>query len=144
MELEEIKNMDIPSADDCILYLWTTAPKVEEALEVLNAWGFTYKSQMIWDKDVIGMGYWFRIQHEILMVGTKGKPGCPSPSKRISSIYKEKRGRHSKKPDSIRRLIDEWYPDKTKLELFARDTFYGWDVHGNEASPIKQTYLFEK
>lgn len=141
MKLEAIKNMDVPSSDNCILFLWTTAPKIEESLEVLNHWGFTYKSQLIWDKINMGMGYWFRIQHEILLVGTKGKPTCPPSTKRVRSIYKEKREKHSKKPNAIRRLIDEWYPDKTKLELFARDTFYGWDVHGNEASDIKQTYL---
>ena len=141
MELEDIKNMFVPSAEDCILFLWTTAPKVEESLQVLNSWGFTYKSQMIWDKKTMGMGYWFRVQHEILMVGTKGDVSCPPATKRIRSIYRETRGRHSKKPDAIRRLIDEWYPDKTKLELFARDTFCGWDTHGNEASGNKQMYL---
>ena len=141
MELEEIKNMDVPSADNCILYLWTTSPKIEEGLQVLNAWGFKYRSQLIWDKNMLGLGYWFRVQHEILLVGVKGDVSCPPQSKRIRSIYKETRGKHSKKPDSIRRLIDEWYPDKTKLELFARDTFLGWEVHGNEASTNKQTYL---
>ena len=108
MDIEEIKQMDIPSADNCILYLWTTSPKIEESLQVLNAWGFTYKSQLIWDKKRLGMGYWFRIDHEILLVGVKGDVRCPPPSKRIRSIYRESCGRHSKKPDSIRRLIDEW------------------------------------
>ena len=141
MDIEDIKNMDIPSSDDCILFLWTTSPKIEEGLQVLNAWGFKYRSQLIWDKNRLGLGYWFRVQHEILLVGVKGDVRCPHQTKRIRSIYKETRGRHSKKPDSIRRLIDEWYPDKTKLELFARDTFQGWDVQGNEASTNKQTYL---
>lgn len=141
MELEEIKNMYIPSSDDCVLFLWATAPKIREALEVMNAWGFEYKTQMIWDKKIIGMGYWFRGQHEILMVGTKGNVFPPPQEKRISSIYREKRGKHSKKPDAIRRFIDGWYPNQRKLELFARDTFIGWDVYGNEASDIKQTYL---
>jgi len=141
MALEDIKNMGVPSAEDCILYLWSPAPLIEQALGVLSAWGFTYKSHMVWDKKKMGMGYWFRCQHEILLVGVKGDVSCPPQSKRIRSIYRETRGRHSKKPDSIRRLIDEWYPDKTKLELFARDTFQGWEVHGNEASTNKQTYL---
>ena len=141
MELEEIKNMFVPSGDNCILYMWTTSPKIEEGLQVLNAWGFKYRSQLIWDKNRLGLGYWFRVQHEILMVGVKGDVSPPPKTKRIRSIYKETRGHHSKKPDSIRRLIDEWYPDKSKLELFARDTFQGWDVHGNEASTKKQMYL---
>jgi len=141
MSLEDIKNMEIPASENCILFLWTTAPKIEESLEVLNHWGFKYRTQLIWDKNRLGLGWWFRIQHEILLVGIKGNPKCPPGDKRIRSIFKETRGKHSKKPDSIRRLIDQWYPDKTKLELFARDTFYGWDVHGDEASVIKQTYL---
>ena len=141
MSLEDIKNMEIPASKDCILFLWTTAPKIEESLEVLNHWEFKYRSQLIWDKNRLGLGWWFRIQHEILLVGIKGNPKCPPAKQRIRSIYRETRGKHSKKPNSIRRLIDEWYPDKTKLELFARDTFNGWDVHGNEASTIKQTYL---
>ena len=141
MDIEEIKKMNVPYSDDCILYLWATAPLIVEALEVIKAWGFEYKTQMIWDKKRYGMGYWFRGQHEILMVATKGDVSPPPQSMRVRSVYREERGKHSKKPDAIRRLIDEWYPDKTKLELFARDTFEGWEVQGNEASTNKQTYL---
>jgi len=141
MELEDIKSIEVPSAKDCILYLWTTSPKIEEGLQVLNAWGFKYRSQLIWDKNRLGLGYWFRVQHEILLVGVKGKVSHPPKTKRIRSIYKETRGRHSKKPDSIRRLINDWYPDKTKLEMFTREAFQGWDTHGNEVSPRTQTYL---
>ena len=65
MELEEIKNLPINEIADtnCVLYLWATAPKLIEALEVIKAWGFEYKTHAIWDKGVIGMGYWFRGQH---------------------------------------------------------------------------------
>lgn len=132
MSLEDIKSLEIPTSENCVLYLWATAPKLLEALDVMKAWGFTYKTQAVWDKEIIGMGYWFRGQHEILLVGTKGKISPPEQNKRISSIYKEKRSKHSKKPDYIRNMISEWFPNKLKLELFARENTDGWDVWGNE------------
>ena len=57
MALQEICELDIPSDDNSVLYLWATAPKLLEALAVMKAWGFKYKTQMIWDKELIGMGY---------------------------------------------------------------------------------------
>lgn len=120
MDLEDIKKLQIPAENNSVLYLWTTAPKLQEGLEVLNAWGFVYRTCAIWDKEVIGMGYWFRNQHEILLVGMKGKFTPPIREKRISSILKQPRGKHSAKPDFIKYMISEWYPRETKLELFAR------------------------
>ena len=87
---------------------------------------------MIWDKEIIGMGYWFRGQHELLLVGVKGRFSPPDQGLRISSVYNEKRGRHSKKPNGIRDLISEWFPNAKKIELFARKKCNGWDVWGNE------------
>ena len=121
-----------PSEDNAVLYLWATAPKLLEALEVMKAWGFTYKTQAVWDKTWVGMGYWFRGQHEILMVGVKGKFSPPIPTLRESSVYKEKKSKHSKKPQYFRNLIEKQFPDKTKLEMFARQKTEGWDVWGNE------------
>jgi len=132
MTCAEICEMKIPAADDCVLYLWATAPKLLEALEVMKAWGFTYKTQAIWDKGKIGMGFWFRGQHEILLVGTRGQVSPPEQSKRTPSIYRHKRGKHSKKPDEIRNLIKEWFPNANRLELFCREAAEGWDVWGNE------------
>lgn len=77
MTVEEICALDVPSSTNSVLYLWATAPKLREALQVMDAWGFEYKSQMVWDKEILGMGYWFRGQHEILLVGTKGKFSPP-------------------------------------------------------------------
>ena len=135
MEIEDIKRLIIPSADNAVLYLWATAPKLIEALEVVKAWGFTYKTNMTWDKEWIGMGYWFRGQHELLLVGVRGKFSPPSQALRISSVYQEQRTRHSKKPDAIRNYIAQWYPDQSKIELFARQRTPGWDVWGNEILP---------
>ena len=132
MTLNNIKALEIPSDDNCILYLWATAPKLLEALEVMQAWGFTYKTQAIWDKEIIGMGYWWRGQHEILLVGVKGKMSPPKQSVRESSVYRERRTKHSKKPQHYRDFITEAYPTLNKIELFAREKTPGWDAWGNE------------
>lgn len=132
MTLTEICEMQVPSNKDCVLYLWATAPKLLEALEVMKAWGFTYKTQAVWDKGKIGMGYWFRGQHEILLVGVRGKVSPPEQCLRRSSVFNFKRGKHSKKPDEIRNLIDEWFPKGKKLEMFCRHPKEGWAVYGNE------------
>jgi N6-adenosine-specific RNA methylase IME4 len=132
MELKEIMDLDIPSADDCVLLLWATSPKLEEAMQILNAWGFTYRTCAVWDKEIIGMGYWFRQQHEILLLGIKGNPKCPDTKNRESSVFHEKRGRHSKKPSYYYEMIESMFPDKRYIEYFARNEREGWSSYGNE------------
>lgn len=139
MNLEDIKSMKVPSAENSVLLLWTTSPKIEEGLQVLNSWGFSYRSSMIWDKsgiekgiNWIGMGYWFRCQHEILLVGVKGKFSPPKEDCRFPSIYREKNGEHSKKPEFIYEMIEKMFPGHKYIELFAREKRNGWEAWGNE------------
>jgi N6-adenosine-specific RNA methylase IME4 len=133
MTVEEIAELQIPSADNAVLFLWATAPKLPEAFEVLNAWGFQYKTCAVWDKEKIGMGYWFRGQHELLLVGVKGQVSPPSPQTRQSSIYRESRGEHSAKPEHYYKLIETMFPDCSCLELFARKRHSErWEVWGNQ------------
>jgi len=132
MSIEDICKMEIPSDDNAVLFMWATSPKLEEAFKVMEAWGFKYKTHAIWDKEIVGMGYWFRGQHELLMVGVKGNFSPPNTSLRISSVIKERRSKHSKKPNKVRNYIASWYPDHDRLELFARTASNGWDVFGNE------------
>jgi len=132
MELEDIKNLSIPSEKNSVLFLWATTGKLPECLEVMKAWGYKYKSSMIWDKLKYGMGYWFRGQHEFLLVGTKGKFSPPPQPLRIRSVFQEERTKHSKKPNKIAELIQSWYPECSKIEMFARDKKDGWDIWGNE------------
>lgn len=132
MKLDDIKALQLPSDDNAILFLWATSPKLLEALEVMSAWGFDFRSSLVWDKEIIGMGYWFRGQHELLLVGVKGKMPPPAQSLRISSVWKERRTKHSKKPLGIRDMIAKWYPLNTKLEMFAREKTKDFDVWGNE------------
>ena len=132
MTVEEICNLNIPVFENSVLYLWATAPKLLEALKVMSAWGFDYKTQAIWDKEIIGMGYWFRGQHELLLVGTKGKVHPPKEKDRISSVLKYRRTKHSKKPEELYDLIENMYPDGKYLELFARNKRKNWTSWGNE------------
>jgi N6-adenosine-specific RNA methylase IME4 len=133
MAVADIKALQVPAAENAVLYLWATAPKLIEALEVMQAWGFEYKTQMIWDKQILGMGYWARGQHELLLIGTKGKFSPPAQGLRVSSVYREKRGKHSKKPDYFNKLLEDMFPKETFLELFARRRYNDkWAVWGNQ------------
>ena len=121
------------AAKDSVLFLWATVPMIRDALKVMKAWGFEYKSQMVWVKDRVGTGYWFRNQHEILLVGTKGKVPAPAPGSQWSSVVEEPVGAHSEKPDIFYELIEEYFPNLPKIELNARRARDGWDSWGNEA-----------
>ena len=132
MELEEICNLDIPDTENAILFLWATAPKLREALDVIKSWGYQYKTNAVWVKDKIGMGYYFRNQHELLLVATKGDIHPPPPKNRGASVINSPRGKHSKKPGDVYKVIEEMYPDARYLELFARETRERWKSWGSD------------
>jgi N6-adenosine-specific RNA methylase IME4 len=132
MTLEEICALKVPAADDAVLFLWTTNPKLREGLEVVKAWGFEYRTVLVWDKQIIGMGYWFRGRHELVLVATKGNfPPLPE-CLYTDSVISQRRTKHSKKPDAVRDLIAALFPEARKIELFAREKVAGWDAWGNE------------
>ena len=134
MTVAQIKRLGkaFPMAKNSVLFLWSTAPKLLQALEIMKAWGFDYRTQAVWDKRIMGMGYWFRSQHEILLVGTKGKFSPPNPSHRIPSMISRTRDKHSRKPEDVHLWIERAFPTARKLELFARRPRAGWTVWGNE------------
>lgn len=133
MDIDSIKNLEVPSADNAVLLLWATAPKLTEAIDVMSAWGFTYKTCAVWDKEKIGMGYWFRGQHEILLIGTKGQFSPPPPEARCSSVYREARGSHSAKPKFYYDMIEAMFPGCKYLEMFCRSKHSdNWEVWGNQ------------
>jgi N6-adenosine-specific RNA methylase IME4 len=108
------------AADDCLLFLWATVPMLEVALTVLNGWGFTYKSHLIWNKQKLGTGFWFRNMHELLLVGLRGNVPAPAPGDQATSILTVERTAHSAKPEVFLELIEEWYPNLPKIELYRR------------------------
>jgi len=139
MELEDIKALPIGklAAADSIIFMWATSPKLEGAFEVLNAYGFKYVTSAVWDKIKIGMGYYFRGRHELLLVGKKGNLPVPTPKNRVSSVIEIPRGKHSKKPVEFYSIIEKMYPTATKIEIFSRIKREGWDTWGLEEGTLK-------
>lgn len=136
MELEAICALDVPAADNAVLFLWSTSPKLVEALQVMNRWGFTYRTCAVWDKEQIGMGYYFRQQHELLLVGARGgAPPVPEAEWRLPSVIRSKRSEHSTKPTFVYSCLEAMYPKFTKadrVELFSRESRAGWSSWSNE------------
>lgn len=135
MTLEEICALPVKdiAAQDSILYLWATAPKLAECLEVMRAWGFEYRTNFVWIKDKIGMGYHSRNQHELLLVGRRGEIPPPPVEARVSSVVYAPRTDHSAKPVEFYELIESFYPELQKIELFSRSQRDGWSAWGNQA-----------
>jgi N6-adenosine-specific RNA methylase IME4 len=134
MPLAEIKALQVPAADAAVLFLWAVTSLLPEALGVVDAWGFTYKSSLIWDKQSIGPGIWLRHQHEQLLLATRGGWSPAEPEHRVASIVRAKRGRHSEKPAVFYQLLERMHPHASKLELFARTSRPGWSAWGNQAA----------
>lgn len=135
MTLEEICALPVRdlATDSAILYLWATAPKLAECFEVIQAWGFEYRTNMVWDKEKIGMGYHARNQHELLLICKRGDIPPPEAGKQPASVYREARGPHSAKPSFFAEMIEATYPGLPKIELFCRSPRDGWAVWGNQS-----------
>jgi N6-adenosine-specific RNA methylase IME4/ParB-like chromosome segregation protein Spo0J len=136
MSIEDLCALPVSdlAAPDAVLFLWATCPKLPEAMRLITAWGFEYKTSAIWDKQKIGMGYYFRQQHELLLVATRGKIPAPLPDARPKwSIYSEPRDKHSAKPAHFAEVIETMYPDLDRIELFCRAPREGWAVWGNQS-----------
>jgi len=141
MKIEDIKKLPIGElADDtCVLMLWATFPQLPEALEVINAWGFKYKtlgfSWLKTNKDgspFFGIGYYAKSNQEVCLLATKGKAHSLVKSNSVSSFVSTGRTKHSEKPQIFRDKIVELFGDEPRIELFARQKTEGWDVWGNE------------
>lgn len=130
MTVEEIATLPVPAAPDAACFLWATNPLLREGLEVLDAWGFTYRTNLAWVKDRIGMGYWVRGQHELLLIGRRGSFGPPAESLRPPSVLHAPRLEHSAKPEELYDLLESLYPNATRIEMFARAQRPGWDSWG--------------
>jgi N6-adenosine-specific RNA methylase IME4 len=140
MAIDEICALPVAdiATEDAILFLWATAPKLADAMRVVTSWGFTYKTCAIWDKEWTGMGNYFRIQHELLLIATRGSIPPPTTDNRPASIVQHKRSTtHSQKPDVFYDIIESMYPELPKVELFARSTREKWKSWGNQVEGEK-------
>ena len=128
------------AAQDSVLFLWATFPMLPEALHVISAWGFTFKTvAFVWLKLnkkspgwFNGMGFWTRGNAEICLLATRGHPKRKSAG--IHQFIISPVERHSKKPDIAREKIVALMGDVPRIELFARQTSPGWGVWGNEVN----------
>lgn len=135
MDLGDIVAMEVPAADDCVLFLWATPPMLPQALAVMAGWDFEYRSHIIWNKDRIGTGYWSRNKHELLLIGVRGNIPAPEPGTQPASVIDAPVGRHSEKPEIFAEEIERLYPNLPKIELFSRRARLGWFGWGAEAEP---------
>ena len=148
MTHEDICNLPVQdiAADNCVLFIWVTFPKLAEGLEVIKSWGFEYKTLgFSWHKTTksgslfFGVGSYTKSNCEVCLFATKGRVGIkPSLNKlvvkslRVSSAINSPIQKHSKKPDAIRDRIVELFGDLPRIELFARQASPGWETWGNE------------
>ena len=147
-DVEWLKTLPLSEIADtnCALFLWVTMPQLNVCFDLLNAWGFTYKTvAFTWVKKnkksgswFWGMGSWTRANAEICLLATKGSPKRISAS--VSSVISTPIEEHSKKPALVRERIVQLMGDLPRIELFARETTLGWDCVGNEINgkDIKQ------
>lgn len=162
MQPEEIEALPVSecAADDAVLFMWATGPKLLEAIRVMAAWGFSYRTiAFVWvkltrsgDKPFFGMGFYTRANAEIVLVGTRGK-GVRRKDAGVPQIVLDYDGpeeeqyaspieAHSRKPDEIRDRIARLY-DGPYVELFARRAAPGWTVWGNQAPEPEQPLPWE-
>lgn len=135
--LDWIKGLPVVdlAARDCILWLWATNPMLPQAFEVMQAWGFTFKTAGHWSKKTVngkqafGTGYILRCAGEPFLIGTRG---APKTARNIRSVIEGPIRQHSRKPDEAFAAAEALYPDVARLEVFSRQPRTGWAVWGNE------------
>ena len=138
MSIKELCEMPVKNIvkDDAVLFLWTTAPLLEDSFKIVKAWGFKYKTNFVWNKIRHNMGHYSSVRHEHLLLCTRGS--CMPDVKKLhnSVVSIEKTKRHSEKPIEFLNLIDSIYKGhryNPKLEMFAREPKKdNWYVFGNE------------
>lgn len=135
LKLKELKQLNVPSisADDCLLFMWTTGPQLAIAVELGQSWGFEYKTMaFVWDKQMHNPGRYTLSQTEFCLVFKKGKIPTPRGARNIKQLVSVPRGKHSEKPDDIISGITKMFPEQRKIELFARKNYENWDNWGLE------------
>lgn len=155
MKIQDIKDLPVKelAAKDCVIFMWITYPMLKEGIELMEAWGFKYKTiGFQWIKlnksgkgKFFGLGRWTRGNTEACFIGVRGKPS--RKSNKVSQIIEEVIGPHSQKPEVVRDKIRELMgAELNYIELFARQHSEGWDCWGNEVGKLDdgQLTLFEQ
>ena len=133
LKLNELKELDVQliTASDCILFMWTTGPQFANAIELGTSWGFEYKTvAFVWDKQIHNPGRYTLSQTEFVIAFKKGRFPTPRGARNIRQLVSVHRGKHSEKPDIVIDGITKMFPTQQKIELFARKNYDGWDSWG--------------
>lgn len=145
MALEEICALPVAAiaAKDAVLALWAINPMLPEALQVMDYWGFKFKTVLfVWAKGRIGLGYYTRAGAELCLLGTRGR-GLPRMTRAERQVVYAKPSDHSRKPEEFARSLERLFGDVPRIELFARQLRPGWTLWGNEVPDTKTEELFE-
>ena len=152
MDIRDIMALPVNqiAADDAVLFLWTTWPQLPQAMKVIEAWGFTYKTAGFdWTKlnkngtPFFGVGFYAKSNTEPCLLAVKGKTIKPAVNT-VSMAVLAQRREHSRKPDEVIKRIEQMYPSQKKIELFAREGRPGWDAWGNELTDLSLDLWIQK
>jgi N6-adenosine-specific RNA methylase IME4 len=141
MTLDELMRLDVPSitADDALLFMWSSSPHLDQAVALMRAWGFSWATvAFVWDKLRVNPGFYTMSQCELCLVGKRGRIPRPRGARNIRQLVQSERREHSQKPDEVRKRIEAMFPTQAKVELFARERVDGWSAWGNEVESSVQ------
>jgi len=132
-----LEKIELGIAENAVLFLWATNPFLEDALQVIDSWGFEYKTNIVWVKTELqkpGSGFYVRGRHELLLIATRGSftPLDQNISPPIGSVIEAPVQEHSRKPEKAYEIIEKLYPKCNYIELFARIKREGWQQWGDE------------
>lgn len=133
LKTSELKKLNVASIanEDCLLFMWTSNPHLQQAIELGTAWGFDYKTvAFVWDKMSHNPGQYTLSNCELCLVFKRGKIPRPRGARNIQQLVRAPRQAHSVKPQQIMDNITKMFPKQRKIELFARRKVNGWDVWG--------------
>ena len=137
VRLDTLKTLDIPAiaAADSLLFMWSTNPHLDQAIELGKAWGFAWATvAFVWDKLRVNPGFYTMSQCELCLAFKRGRIPAPRGARNVRQLVRARRGTHSRKPDEVRRRIGEMFPALRKIELFARGARAdGWAAWGLES-----------
>jgi N6-adenosine-specific RNA methylase IME4 len=136
MPMEDLFKLELPSADDCVLWLWTTARFIEEACQLCRAWGFEKKNVLTWDKQEMGVGHWLRQSTELCLFAVKGKPKILRHD--VRTLLSARRREHSRKPEEFYGLVESTCIGR-RLDYFSRESRPGWEQFGNETAKFRDS-----
>jgi N6-adenosine-specific RNA methylase IME4 len=137
VKTKDLMNLNVQkiSADNCLLFMWSTNPHLNQAIKLGESWGFEYKTiAFIWDKQSHNPGQYTLSNCEVCLVFKKGKIPKPRGARNIQQLIKHPRSKHSEKPSIVRENIFKMFPTQSKIELFARHNNENWDSWGLEAN----------